>query len=108
MSASVLRHFDRSRKAVLETDSSDHVNDEVLFQYNDEGLLHPVAFYSKNLLPAECNYEIYDKELLAIVRCLEHWRSELEATDLPIEIFTDHKSLKHFMTTKELTRRQVR
>src|SRR5271154_1033500 len=57
---------------------------------------------------AEYNYEIYDKELLAIIRCLEHWRPELESTDIPIKIFTDHKNLEYFMTTKELTRRQAR
>lgn len=106
--APVLRHFDRLKKAVLETDSSDYVNGGVLSQYDDEGNLHPVAFYSKNLLPAECNYEIYDKELLAIIRCFEHWRPDLEATEIPVEVFTDHKNLEYFMTSKELTRRQAR
>ena len=70
--APTLRHFDRSKEAILETDSSDYVNGGVLSQYDDEGVLHPVAFYSKNLTPAECNYQIYDKELLAIIRCLKH------------------------------------
>ena len=107
-SAPVLRHYDRSRKAVLETDSSDYVNGGVLSQEDDEGDLHPVAFYSKNMLPAECNYEIYDKELLAIIRCFEHWRPELESTDIPIEVVTDHKGLEYFMSTKELSRRQAR
>jgi hypothetical protein len=50
----------------------------VLSQYNDEGVLHPVAFYSKKMTLAECNYKIYDKELLAIVYCLEEWSAELE------------------------------
>jgi hypothetical protein len=67
-----------------------------------------VAFFSKKLAPAECNYEIYDKELLAIVNCLEHWRPELEGTELPIQILTDHKALEYFMSTKKLTRRQAR
>ena len=107
-SAPVLRHFDRARQAVLETDSSDYVNGGVLSQHDDEGVLHPVAFYSRSMLPAECNYEIYDKELLAIIKCLEHWRPELEATERPIDIYTDHKALEHFMTSKELTRRQAR
>ena len=80
----------------------------MLLQGNDDGILDPIAIYSKNLLPAECNYEIYDKELLAIVRCLEHWRPELESIDVPVQIFTDHKSLEYFMHTKELTRRQAR
>ena len=107
-SAPVLRHFDRSRESFLETDSSDYVSGGVLSQKDDEGRLHPVAFYSKNLLPAECNYEIYDKELLAIIKCFEHWRPELEFTEIPVQVFSDHASLKHFMTTKVLTRRQAR
>ncbi len=106
--APVLKHFDREREAILEADSSDYVNGGVLSQYDDQGVLHPVAFYSKNMVPAECNYEIYDKELLAIIRCLEHWRPELECTEIPIKIFTDHKSLEYFMTSKELSRRQAR
>ena len=60
------------------------------------------------MVPAECNYEIYDKELLAIVRYLEHWRPELELTNIPVQIFTDHKSLEYFIQIKELTRRQAR
>lgn len=68
----MLKHFDREREAILETDSSDYVKGGVLSQYDDQGVLHPMAFYSKNMVPAECNYEIYDKELLAIIRCLEH------------------------------------
>ena len=70
--APVLKHFDSTKEAILETDSSDYVNGGVLSQYDDEGILHPVTFYSKNMIPAECNYEIYDKELLAIIRCLKH------------------------------------
>ncbi len=70
--APVLKHFDRTKEAILETDSSDYVNGGVLSQLDEHGNVCPVAFYSKNLLPAECNYQIYDKELLAIIRCLEH------------------------------------
>jgi len=69
---SILRHFDQNREAILETDSSDYVNDGILSQYDDEETLHPMTYYSKNLSPAECNYEIYDKELLAIIRAFEH------------------------------------
>jgi hypothetical protein len=106
--APILKHFDRTKEAILETDSSDYVNGGVLSQYGDDGILYPVAFYSNNMAPAECNYEIYDKELLAIIRCLEHWRPELESIDIPIKTFTDHKNLEYFMTTKELTRCQAR
>ena len=104
----ILRHYDRTKQAILETDSSDYVNAGVLSQYDDEGVLHPVAFYSRNMISVECNYEIYDKELLAIIRCLEHWRPELEGTEESVKIFTDHKGLEIFMTSKKLTSRQAR
>ena len=48
------------------------------------------------MTPAKCNYHIYDKELLAIIRCLEHWRVDLECTDDAIKIYTDHKGLIYF------------
>ncbi len=68
----VLKHFDSIREAILKTNFSNYVNDEVLSQYDDEDILHPMIFYSKNMILAECNYEIYDKELLIIIRCLKH------------------------------------
>jgi len=67
----VLRYFDKIKQVILEIDFLNYVNDEILSQYNDEENLHLVTFYSKNLLLIECNYEIYDKELLVIVRCLK-------------------------------------
>ena len=91
--ASVLRHFNQNRELYLKTDSSDYVNSDVLSQKDDNDVLHSVAFYSKNLLPAECNYEIYDKELLIIIWCFEHWRPELKFSDISIKVFTDYKSL---------------
>jgi hypothetical protein len=59
---------------------------------------------------AEMNYEIHDKELLAIIRALEEWRAELEGLqrDDPFDIFTDHQALEYFMTTKKLNSRQAR
>ena len=70
--APVLAHFDPDKKTVLETDASQYVMGGVLSQYSDDGSLCPVAFYSKNMLPAECNYHIYDKELLIIIKCLKN------------------------------------
>ncbi len=104
----VLKHFDSIREAILKTDFLNYVNDEVLSQYDDEDILHSMIFYSKNMILAECNYEIYDKELLIIIRCLKHWCSELKCTDILIKIFIDHLNLKYFMIIKELTRRQIR
>ncbi len=108
MTVFVLKHFDSIREAILKTDFSNYVNDEVLSQYDDEDILHSMIFYSKNMILAECNYEIYDKELLIIIRCLKHWRSELKCTDISIKIFIDHLNLKYFMIIKELIRRQIK
>jgi len=63
---------------MVETNVSGFVSISVLSQYDDEGTLHPVAFILKNHSPAECNYEIYDKELMAIVRAFEEWHAELQ------------------------------
>jgi len=63
----ILRHFDQTCETILEIDSFNYVNDEVLSQYNDEEVLHSIVFYSKNMFSAECNYKIYDKELLIII-----------------------------------------
>ena len=58
--APILRHFDHDREIIVETDASDYVSAGILSQYDDDGILHPVAFFSKKHSPAECNYEIYD------------------------------------------------
>lgn len=108
VSAPILRHFDPRREVVVECDASDYVSSGILSQYDTEGVLHPIAFMSKKYDPAECNYEIYDKELLAIVRCFENWRPELQGASHPITVITDHANLKYFMTTKQLSQRQVR
>jgi len=63
----ILKHFDSIREAILKTNFLNYVNDKVLSQYNDEDILHSMIFYSKNMISAECNYEIYDKELLTII-----------------------------------------
>lgn len=106
--APILRAFDWDKDVVLETDASDFVSAGILSQYDDEGILHPVAFFSKKHSTTECNYEIYDKELLAIIRCFEEWRPELEGTPSPIDVISDHKNLEYFMSTKLLNRRQAR
>lgn len=67
-----------------------------------------VAFFSKKHSPAECNYEIYDKELLAIVRCFEEWRPNLIGAAQPIKVLTDHRNLEYFATKRKLNQRQVR
>ncbi len=103
MTVFVLKHFNLIRKAILKTNFLNYVNDEVLSQYDDEDILHSVIFYSKNMIFAEWNYEIYDKKLLIIICCLKHWCLELKCMNISIKIFINHLNLKYFMIIKELT-----
>jgi len=68
---------------------------------------HPVAFYSKSLSPVERNYEIHDKEMLAIICVLEEWRHFLEGAQHLVAIWMDHQNLEYFMTAKKLNRCQA-
>lgn len=67
-----------------------------------------MAFFPKKHAPAKCNYEIYDKELMAIVRVFEKWKAELKRAVFLIQVISDHKNLEYFMTTKQLSRKQAR
>ena len=106
--AGVLAHFDPDLESWLETDASDFVTAAILSQMGPDNILRPVAFLSRKMTPAECNYEIYDKELLAIVQAFEEWRFELAGTKDPIKVLSDHQALQTFMTNKRLNRRQAR
>ena len=75
--APVLALYDPDLECVVETDASDHVSAGVFSQRGSDGLIRPIAFFSKKHSPAECNYEIYDKELLAVVLAFQEWRAEL-------------------------------
>ncbi|KAG5717884.1 hypothetical protein E4T56_gene1452 [Termitomyces sp. T112] len=93
----------------VEADSSDFATGAVLSQQSKEdGKWHLVAFYSKSLNAVEWNYEIHDKEMLAIIRSFEEWRHFLEGAQHKFEVWTDHKNLKYFRFTKKLNRRQAR
>ena len=103
---SALRLFDSDRPIQVETDASDRAIGACLTQEYD-GKRQPIAYYSKKMTPAEENYDIHDKELLAIVSALKHWRVYCEGAP-SLTIYTDHKNLLHFTTTKDLNIRQTR
>jgi transposase InsO family protein len=92
----------------LITDASDFAIGAILEQPDALNRWHPVAYHSKSLQPAERNYEIHDKELLAIILALEHFRHYLEGHARPIEIWTDHGNLVYFTRKQKLSRRQAR
>ena len=67
-----------------------------------------MAFLSKSLNETERNYEIYNKEMLAIIRGLENWRHLLKGAHLKFEIWMDHKNLEYFMKAQKLNHKQAR
>jgi len=98
---------DYDRPFMLITDASDYATGAILEQDDAFGRSHPVAYYSKSLQPAEQNYKIHDKELLAIVQALKHFRHYLQGNVHQTKIFLDHANLKYFTTKQTLTHRQA-
>ena len=91
----------REGKFRVETDASGHAIGGVLSQ-EQEGKWKPIAFLSRTMQPAERNYEIYDKELLAIVEALAKWRQYLLDAVETFEIWMDHENLKYFQEPHKL------
>ena len=108
MTRPVLAALDLDKKFKVEADTSNYTTGEVLSVKCSNGIQRPVTFILKSLSDIERNYEIHDKEMLAVVRCLEVWRHFLEGTTTKFKIWTDHKNLEYFMKAQKLNRRQVR
>jgi len=91
---------------MVETDASDYALAAIIsIIINNE--LHPIAFLSHTFTSTELNYNIHDKELLAIFEAFKKWRHYLEGSALPVDVVTDHKNLVYFSTTKILTQHQA-
>ena len=118
--APILQHFDPECHIRIETDASGYAIGGVLSQLAsgtsldgvvtkaDLGQWHPVAFFSRKMIPAETRYETHDGELLAIVEAFKTWRHYLEGCKHEVLVLTDHNNLRRFMDTKSLSSRQVR
>ena len=89
----ILQHFDPERPITIETDASDFAIGAIYSQPDEKGILHPVAYYSRKLKNPEHNYDIHDKELLAIVDALRKWDTYCKTTGPKITILTNHKNL---------------
>jgi RNase H-like domain found in reverse transcriptase len=70
--------------------------------------LHPVAYYSATFTQTECNYDIYKRELLAIIKAISHWQPYLIWTKEPFTILTDHANLLHWKSPRKLNHRTAR
>jgi len=101
----ILPNYDKA--FTLITDASDYATGAILEQEDVLGCSHLVAYYSKSLQPTERNYEIYDKELLAIIHALHHFCHYLQGNLHLTKIFSDHANLQYFTTKQSLTCHQA-
>ena len=106
--APVLVHFDSNKPITVATDPSNYVCSSILSQQQNDGTWSPVAYRLKTMSKAQCNYDIHDKELLAIMQAFRERRQYCEGAKHKVRILTDHKNLVPFTTTRELNSRQVR
>ena len=106
-SAPILTYWIPNAQLIVETNALDYALTTILSVINEDNEVYPVAFHSHTFTVAELNYDIHDKELLAIFEAFKIWRHYLEGLAYPIDIVIDHKNLEYFSTTKVLTRRQA-
>ena len=102
MTEPVLVTPDLDKEIRVEADASDFAIGGVLLMKCEDEKWRPVAYISKSLNEGERNYEIHDKKMLAIIRCLEAWRHFLERAKDRFKIWTDHKNLEYFMKAQKL------
>lgn len=106
--APIMRYFDPLRKIRIETDASQFAIAAILSQLFEDEKWHPVAFISRQLQPAERNWETYDQELLAIVYAFKSWRHYTEGAQHTIQVYTDHNNLRGMRDVQKLNPRQAR
>jgi len=105
--SNLVRHYDPILPCTVDTDASDFAIGAV-FSQSEDGVSRPVAYFSRKLTGAELNYPVHDKEFLAIFAAFKEWRHYLEGAQVEVHVYSDHRSLEYYTTSKALTRRQAR
>jgi hypothetical protein len=104
----VLAIWTPERLTQIEVDASGFATGGVIYQKCEDTYWHPIAYRSQSMNEAERNYEIYDREMLAITKALKNWRMYLEGLPQPFEIITDHRNLEFWRTAQNLMHCQAR
>jgi hypothetical protein len=104
----ILAQPDLTEQFTLEVDASGYTVGAVLLQRKADGKLHPIEYFSATLNNAERNYDIYDLELLAIVKVLDHWRPYLAGSPHKIKVFSDHMNLQYWRQPQKISRQVAR
>lgn len=106
--APILHHPDPSLPFMVKVDASSTGLGAVLSQrQGNPPKFYPCAYHSRKLMAAEHNYDVGDRELLAMKVAFEGWRHWLEGEAYPFIVLTDHKNLEYLRTTKRLNPRQA-
>ncbi len=105
----VLTQPDFDKPFFLQTDASAYGVGAILSQEGEHHAvasqkpkLHPIAYYSATFTPTKCNYDIYERELLAIMKALTHWQHYLRWTKTPFTILTNHANLQYWKAPQKL------
>ena len=106
ISAPILVNYHPQHQKIIQSDASDLAKGGVLNQLEPDGKWHAVAYYSKKFSDAELNYDIHDKGMVVIVDCFKEWRYYLIGQQ--VVVYTDHRNLEYFHTTKILNRCQAK
>ena len=110
----VLKQPDYEKPFFLAMDASAYGMGAVLSQEGDfnprtkKFVQQPIVYYSATFTPTERNYDIYERELLAVVKALDHWRPHLAATEEPVTVLTDHANLTFWKNPRKVNRRVAR
>ena len=99
---------DTTKPFILETDTSKWAIGATIMQKDDSGQLHPCRYLSHALTLTECNWQIYNCKLYAIIYALEEWRYLLLGTDQTITVHCDHKNLTYYRSPQHLMAQQAR
>lgn len=109
MTAPILHHPDPEREFIVEVDASSTGIGAILSQrQGNPSKLYPCAYYSCKLTPPEQNYDVGDRELLAMKAAMEQWHHWLEGSKHPFTVLTDHRNLEYLKSSKRLNHRQAR
>ena len=103
----IFHYYNPNHKIIIKTDVSDYVSEDILSQYNKDGVLHLIIYFSKKHNSAECNYKIYNKEFIIIIHAFKEWHSKLKSFISSVKVIIDYKNLKYFISIKQLSYHQA-
>ena len=103
----VLMMLDPTRPFQIKTNASKYASGAVLMQLDSNGSQHPIAFLSKTFSETKRNYDVYDRELSAIIRALTEWRHYMQGSTHTTTVFSDHKNLTYFRSAQNLNWQQA-